>query len=193
MSSYFQLYPDLEAWANRSDFGAYIPSFVALFEAKANRDLRTRRQETAFSGTIDGSNQLALPADFASFKTLWQPGYEGTPLTSQSLESVVAKNRTSGTPTVYAMDGGKVRFDGSGDILGVYYAAIPGLVANDTNWLSVMAYDAYLFGALAEASIYFKDEERARLYAARSNEALMSVAASDQRDSFGGPLVARKR
>ncbi len=193
MSGYFQLEPDIGFWTNRTDLGFYIPSFVALFEAKANRDLRTRKQETSFSGTIDSSNQIALPADFLAFKTLWQPGYEGTPLTAQSLESVVARRRTNGTPTMYALDGGKVRFDGSGDILGTYYAAIPGLVDSGTNWLSLVAYDAYLFGALSEAWVYLMDEQRATLYAARCQEALLSVASSDQRDSFGGPLAARKR
>jgi hypothetical protein len=193
MSSYFQLEPDVGFWTNRTDLSAYIPSFVALFEAKANRELRAWRQETAFSGTIDGSNQLPLPADFLAFKTLWQPGQEGSPLTAQSLESVVARKRTTGAPTMYALDGGKVRFDGSGDILGTYHAAIPGLVANDTNWLSVQAYDAYLFGALSEAWIYLMDEQRAALYAARSDAALKSVIAADERDRFGGPLVARKR
>jgi hypothetical protein len=193
VTTYAQLTADLPLWMSRTDLASMLPGFCSLFEARANRFLRTRSQETAFTGTIDASNEIALPADFAAFKTLWQPGYESTPITPQSLESVVAKYATSGTPSLYALSGSNVRFDGSGDVEGVYFASIPALQTASSNWLSVLAYDAYLFGVLAEAKLYLMDEQRAQLYAARSQNALQDVADTDQRDRFNGPLVARKR
>ena len=193
MTTYAQLQADFPLWAKRTDLASMIPGFVTLFEAKVSRKMRTRRQETAFTGTINASNKIALPSDWVAFKTLWPTNYENSPCLVQSLESVVATARTDGPPTKYAIDGTNVRFNGSGDIEGVYYAAVPGLVANATNWLSVAAYDAYLFGVLSEASLYELDEQRASVYLARSDAALQEVVRTDTRDRFSGQLETRVR
>lgn len=193
MTTYAQLLTDVPAWISRTDVATYIPTFVSLFEARVNRRLRVRQMETAFAGTIDADNQIALPADWAAFKTLWADGSEHSPFHSQTLEYVVARNYTSGAPMAYAIDGANVRFDGSGDVVGVYYKNVPGLVANGTNWLCTAAYDAYLFGVLSEAHLYMMDEQRAAALYARADDALNNVTSSDQRDRFSGPLVARVR
>lgn len=193
MTTWTQLQADVPAWVNRSDMASEMSRFTRLFEAKAGRQLRTRRQEASFSGTISGANKLALPSDWAGFKTLWLSGQEQSPFVAQSLESVVAKNRTSGAPTMYAIDGSSVRFDGSGDVVGVYYQTLPSIETAGSNWLSVAAYDAYLCGVVAEAWLYLLDENRASLMAAKSQNALDSLMSADQRDKFNGPLVARKR
>ena len=194
MKGWGELQQDVPLWLNRTDdFSAQLGVWASLFEAKAGRLLRTRAQETAFSGTIDGNSQIALPADWLAFKTLWIVGQEGSPLTPQTLEAVVARNRTTGSPVMYAVTGANVQFDGVGDVLGVYHAALPNIETNSTNWLSALAYDAYLFGMLSEAWGYLMNDAQEAKYAARSMEALNSVIAADQRDRFTGPLVARKR
>jgi len=192
--SYTTLTADVVSWLNRTDItSGQLGSFVSLFEAKAGRMLRVRQQETAFSGTIDADNQIALPADFSAFKTLWIDGYEGNPPESQSLDTVIARKRTSGIPTMYAIGGSTVRFDGSGDVVGVYFGSIPRLETAGTNWLETIAYDAYLFGALSEAWGFLMDDAQSAKYAARCANVLSDVMAADQRDRFNGPLVARKR
>lgn len=194
MKGWSELQTEVPLWLNRSDnFTAQLSTWAELFEAKAGRMLRTRAQETAFSGTIDGSSQIALPADFAAFKTLWPSGYEYRPLDPQTLESVVARGVTTGTPSLYAITASAVQFDGTGDVLGVYYAALPSIETSETNWLSAVAYDAYLFGMLSEAWGYLMNDQQEAKYAARCMEALNSVMAADQRDRFTGPLAARKR
>ena len=193
MTTYAQLQTDFPLWSKRTDLASMISGFVGLFEAKVNRKLRTRRQETSFTGTINASSKIALPSDWAAFKTLWQANYESAPCRVQSMESVVASDRTSGTPTMYAIDGTNVRFNGAGDMLGIYYATVPGLVANASNWLSTAAYDSYLFGVLSEASLYQMDEERALLYQARADTALQEIINTDHRDRFSGPIEARAR
>lgn len=193
MTTWTRLQADVADWTHRTDLGSKISGFVSLFEANANRMLRTRQQETTFSGTIDGDERIALPADWLAFKTLWCVGYERTPLKAQSLESVVAQGVVSGAPSNYAIDGASVRFDGAGDVLGVYFASVPSLEAEGSTWLSVAAYDAYLSGTLAEAHLYVGDVEQAATMIARSSSALALLVAADQRDRFSGPLVARKR
>ncbi|MDO9313395.1 MAG: hypothetical protein Q7T97_02480 [Burkholderiaceae bacterium] len=193
MTTYAQLLTDTAAWINRSDLAAQVPTFVTLFESRANRRLRVRKMETAFTGTIDANNKIALPSDWTAFKTLWADGYESSPFKSQSLESVVAQNSTSGIPTMFAIDGTNVRFDGAGNVVGVYYQSIPGLVSSGTNWLCTSNYPAYLFGVLAEAHAFMMDEQRAAAFFGRSDDVLNNIMETDQRDRFHGPLVARVR
>lgn len=190
--TYAQLQSDFPRWSKRTDLDPLLASFIALFESRANRRLRTRQQETSFTGTI-AANTIALPSGWLAFKTLWPDGYESATLKPQSLESVISRDRSSGIPTLYAIDGANVRFDGSGDITGVYYTAVPGLVANASNWLSVVAYEAYLFGVLSEAELYAQDEQRAAVYRARADSILQDVSDTDKRDRFSGPLVSRVR
>lgn len=192
MSTYAQLQADFSGWAKRSDLDAQISTFVALFEAKAGRKLRTRLMESSFSGTI-AAGLIALPADFSAFKALWPANYEDSPLMARTLETVVSQDRDSGIPSMYAVDGANVRFDGSGDVSGVYYAKIPSLSANGTNWLCTAAYDAYLFGALAEGSLYALDPQLAQVYAARSDMILNEIMRDDQRQKFNGPIAVRAK
>ena len=119
MTTYAQLQTDFPLWAKRTDLASMISGFVGLFEIKANRKLRTRRQETSFTGTINASSKIALPSDWAAFKSMWQENYESAPCRVQSLESVVASDRTSGTPTMYAIDGTNVRFNGAAEAVPV--------------------------------------------------------------------------
>lgn len=186
MTTYATLVADIESWSARSDITAKIPTMVALFESRVNRTLRVRQMEASFTGTI-ANNVIPLPSGWLEFKRLWVVGYESHTLYPQSLERVVID--TEGVPNYYATDGSNVRFNGTGDIAGVYYTAIPSLYTQGTNWLSVLAYDAYLFGVLAEVATYQRDMEALQAHYARASAALESVSGSDTR--LRGPLVAR--
>ena len=192
MTTYAQLQADFPLWMKRTDLGTSLSGFVALFESRVGRRLRVRGMETAFTGTINASNKIALPANFLAFKTLWAGSNDCT-LKAQSLESLVDRRQVTGTPTLYAIDGISARFNGTGSVAGVYFAAVPGLVASGTNWLSVLAYDAYLFGALAEGELYSLNPQAAATYTARAESILADIAATDVRDRFSGPLVSRVR
>lgn len=193
MTTWTQLQADVIACTNRTDISDRIESFVGVFEARCRRNLRVRAMETPFSGTIDSSNQIALPAGFLAFKTLWPTATQQAPLTVQFLDYVMARDRQTGVPTSYALDGANIFFDGSGDVSGVYYTDIPGIVANGSNWLSTAAYDAYLYGTMAEAWDYLQEYGQAQKYLQRSAVVLESLIGADARDKHSGPLVARKR
>lgn len=188
MTTFTQLSADVQAWCARTDIATKIPTFCTLFENRINRNLRLRQMETAFSGTI-ASNAIALPTGWLQFKRLWADGYEDSILQPQTLEEVLRE--TQGVPTLYAVDGTNVRFNGTGDITGVYYKAIPSLYADEYNWLSVLAYDAYLFGVLAEVYTYQKDDAAMQSAYARSSSILDGLDGADKR--LTGPLRARAR
>lgn len=193
MTTWTQLQADVVAMTGRTDVADRISAAVGVFEARVRRNLRVAQMEAAFAGTIDANNEVAKPAGFLAFRAIWPDGYKAAQLKVQSLESVVAMDRTSGVPTVYAVQGDSFLFDGSGDVSGVYYQDLPGLVANETNWLSVAAYDAYLYGALSEVWDAVGEDAQAQKYLQRSGIVIESIAGADQRDRHNGPLVARKR
>lgn len=186
MTTYATLAADVVSWSARSDIATKIPTMCALFEARVNRELRVRQMETSFTGTI-ASNLIALPTGWLEFKRLWIDGYEDNQLKPSTLESVAMS--VDGVPNLYATDGTNVRFNGTGDVTGVYYKAIPSLYADGYNWLSTLAYDAYLFGVLAEVAGYQRDDAEFQKHYARSDSILKAVAGADRR--LTGPLVAR--
>lgn len=186
--NYATLQDDFPKWVHRTDLAALLPSFVALFEARVGRRLRVRQMEKAFTGTIT-ANKIALPSDWLAFRVL--TNQRGGTIRPQTLDVLMDLADQQGTPTLYAIDGGHVRFNGGGTVTGTYYGAIPSLVTSGSNWLSTAAYDAYLFGTVSEAHLYAEYNEGAATMLARAEAALADVLATDNRDRFGGRLVAR--
>ena len=123
--TYSELLAKVAAWLNRTDLTGVIPDFVELAEERINRHLRVRAMEVNLAATPIVDNEITLASDVLDVKTLWVPGYEGTPLKPQTLETVIA-NGVEGIPAIFAHKAGNVlRFDGSGSVQGVLYQRIP--------------------------------------------------------------------
>lgn len=190
--TYTELIQRVADFAHRSDLAGQMPTFVKLAEAKLNRALRVRQMEGVITGTIDAGNKIPLPADFGSIKALWPTGTNGGSIIPQTLETVVGSGRIYGTPTLYAVTDSALRFDGTGDVEGVYFKRLPNLTTNGTNWLSEAHPDAYLWSVLAEVAVYTLDANQGAFYGTKAQEAIQSVQNSDTRDRFSGQLTARK-
>ena len=92
------------------------------------------------------------------------------------------------------MQGSSYIFDGTGTVTGVLYRDIPALSdTNTTNWLLTAAPKAYLYGALAELAIFTEDMDNMKMWSAMRDIEMAEVQAADDRDRFGGALIARKR
>jgi len=193
ITTYTELQEKIAAWLYRSDLTAVIPDFIALAEERMSREVRVRQMEVAMVATAITDNRIAAPDNTVGVKVLWLPDYPQTPLTSQSFESVLSKG-AEGVPTCYAWQGDEFYFDGSGDVQGVLYQAIPALSdANTSNWMLTKNPSAYLFGALYEAAIYTKDAEAEARFGGRFAAAIEAINGGDKRDTLGGALVARAR
>ena len=73
------------------------------------------------------------------------------------------RHRPNGPPQFYTLLAGKVRVmpAATGKLDLTYYARLPPLTeAQPTNWLITKAPEIYLYGALLEAMLFQKDEER---------------------------------
>jgi hypothetical protein len=193
--SYATLSANIAEYLHRTDLTTgLISTFVKLAEAKINKVLRVRQMETALASTaINATNEIALPATWVATKVLWADGYEMTPLKPQSLEYIIARDYQSGPPVFYAVKNASWFFDGSGNVSGVYYAGVPSLETNSTNWLETASPDVYLFGALGEAALWSQDDQRMALYATRFDATINELQRNDQRDRLTGPLRSAKR
>lgn len=191
--NYTELISRLESYSKRTDIASIAPTVIEMAESRINRSLRVRAMEDSLSGTIDANNLVALPADFLAIKHIWPAGLPQASLFAQTLERVIQSNRTSGTPTGYAVMADGLKFDGSGDILGVYFQKVPALQTNSTNWLSESHPEAYLYTALSELGSYTLDDQLTVVYESKAREALQAIQNADMRDRFAGPLVAAAR
>ena len=190
MTTYTTLVADVAKWAARTDLEALMPTFCRLFEARVGRELRVRQMEASFTGTI-AANVVALPSDWLEFKRLWPASYPDCDIRPQTLE--VVRQRVEGVPFYFATDGTNVRFNGGGSVAGTYYQSIPALATavSGTNWLLTLAYDAYLFGVLAEVADYLMDDAALAKHQAKSAAIIDNIRTADTR--LSGPLQAVKR
>lgn len=188
--NYTQLVAAIANLIHRTDLASAIPTFILLAETRMNRFLRVRQMEIDLAATSISNNVIPLPFDAVDVKALWVPGYEGTPLKRQSLDSVLSAGLT-GTPTMYARKGEQDIFiNGGGDVQGVLYRQIPSLTElAPTNWLATEAPDVYLYGALVQCAIYTKADKTA--YDEQYLTAINELSGNDNR--YTGPLVARAR
>lgn len=191
--SYATLLTRFTTWVKRTDQTANFPDYLSLAEAKFNRFLRMRQQETAFSGTPNATYEIALPADFLSFKALWPTATPQVFLSPASVDVVQALQNVTGFPTKYAVNNTAVEFDGGQSVSGIYYASVPGLQTSGTNWLETYAPDLYLAGVLAEAYIFMEDANRAAAWTGQRDLLLQQLQDNDMRDRYAGRLVATKR
>ncbi len=197
LANYSELIAAVDAWANRGGTDdAKMPTFVALFEARANRSLRVPQMEATAEATIL-NNELPLPSDFLSARDLWLDG----PVTLRSMSPQELRDTNerfmSGQTIGYAILDQTLSFApplANGETVNLsYYQTIPALsVGNTANWLLTTYPDAYLYGCLAALYNYLRDDDQAAAMLNLSDRIMAEI----QRDAIrkqlpAGPLVAR--
>lgn len=185
IATYDDLVAAVGRWIKRNDLTANIPDFITLFEARANRVLRTESQRT--STTIAVANNLApLPAGYLEAITVGDGTDESLFLTPLQYG---ASQPNSG---FYAIDGGNIRVSGNtGNLSLSYYAKFPALgPTTTTNWLLDNAPDAYLFGALVEAEPFLYNDARMAMWKERGDNALISIQSADDQAKYAGGTLS---
>lgn len=194
--TYATLQTDIAGWLHRSDLTAVIPSFIANAEARFNRRLRVRDQETSFASVelVDGA--AALPDDFAEFKALWVDASPPQSLAVTTSEYVRSRPTDASKPQYFAIEGSNVIcWPTAGSIKGVYYAKIPALSdSNTTNWLLDAAPDLYLAESLSHACMYIKNAPRAAEFRGEADRIMSELISASRASTIGGgPLSVRVR
>jgi hypothetical protein len=190
VSTYSELKSAIASWLHRSDLTSVLSDFVTLSESKFNRRLRTRQQETAFSGTPT-AYEIAIPADFAAVRKLWRTS-DKWELIQRPIDTLTFLQE-GGQSTGFAITDAFV-FDGTSEVGGIYYAKVTALSDSaTTNWLLTAYPDLYLWAGLSEAAFYSKDLNAAAMWTERADALIKEINTTSQRDKFSGPLKVTAR
>lgn len=199
-----ELRTSIKDWAVRADLSdTLIDDFVTLTESTLNygekdegsgawliRPLRVREMEDTETVTMT-SGVGALPSDFLEAIKVKDPGDITRDIeyaTPAWLDANFPTGQDGTYPAFYTIIGTDLHCPI--DVSLTYYAKIPGLVANSTNWLLTKAPNAYLYGGLMQWSIYSKNPEAAAGYRAMMATALGALQGSDI-NSRAGSMVRR--
>ena len=177
LASYAELVTELGDYLNRADLAAKVPTFVRLFEAQLNRRLRSPDMEQTFTRTtVAGTLSYALNSRV------------------RELREVELDTSATSNPATYTVTGESIEFDsdpGDGQTLTYTgYVTLAGLSdSNTTNWLLDDHPDAYLYGTLAQAYAFEKDEERAATYQAVVDDVIEQIKReANEKRMPAGPL-----
>jgi hypothetical protein len=184
---------------------ARIPTFVQLSEAKFNRTLFVRQMEERSTALIDTTDDepefISLPSDFQSMRRIRLSSVTGKPRLEflsgvQMDEFRFSEGNVAGQPRYFTIIGSEIELlptpDSNYTIEMVYRKNVPALLSNSTNWLLTLAPDAYLYGALLEASPYLKNDQRIPVWAAGFSNAIDGLNNLGLTSAFNaGPMQMR--
>jgi hypothetical protein len=202
LGTYSDLQAAVASWMDRTDLGAAIPDFIALFEtaAKAELPLRTRYNLAATTlTTTAGVATVALPADFLEARALvnqTDPKDVLDPYTPAALYTQFPDGQ-GGRPRGFTTVGGTLELAPKPDAaygLKLYYYQRITPLSNEapTNWLLANFPNLYLFGALVAAEAYLGTDPRLKLWGDLYDDLLQKLAAANERAQYGGAALAVK-
>jgi hypothetical protein len=193
ITTYAELKTAVENWLAHTLFTARVPEFIAIFEATANRRLRTRWQEGTASLTPGSDGTVALPSDYLALRRATWTGSKRVELeyVHPTYFQSAYPTRPQGTPTIFTIEGSTLKvmpLDATAVELD-YYAKVPALSDSaTTNWLLTAHPDLYLFGAMVEAELFGVNDERAPLWKARRDEIFSEIEQLSMRGRGAGAV-----
>jgi hypothetical protein len=184
----------LTNWSKRSDLSTRYDEFIALFEARANRFLRTKGMENAMTTTALTDGAVTNPTGFIAWKELRYDGSPAYTLQPRPIEWIRNQEDLATAPLYFAVSGTEtVCWPQTGSVKGTYYKSLDSLASNSSNWLLASHPDAYLFGCLEEIGLYTQ-HELTGMWAQRAQALLEQIQSTDNANAIGGgPLTVRAR
>ena len=175
IANYADLIAAVPGWLRRGDLASIVPDFVTFAEAQLNRDLRCQQMVTRTTITIDAS-VVAVPTDFLAPRsvriTSFNPSKTLQWVTTEQMDDLLDFTDANGDcPRHYTVEGSNFRFSpdpGVGPFTASlsYYAKLPPLVTNATNWLLSLSPDLYLYAALMNSAPYLRADDRLPMWSA---------------------------
>ena len=204
LSNYGELKTSVANWLARADLTTLIPDFITLAHKQITRELRGhlrgQTRSTAFSIT---GEYVAVPADFLELISLHvtssTPDYALAFLDGDTATNMYGG--IAGTPRFVTLTGATgsnteyFRFSPPPDSTYTatieYYSSLTFFSGDSaTNWILTDHPDVYLYGALAQASAYIHDDQRAVGWRDAFAMALESLKRSGRKARWGGPGMA---
>ena len=201
LSTFTELKEAVADWLDRSDLTARIPDFIALAEARINRELRIRPMEvrSTMYTTVD-QQYFNLPGGYIQMRNIQLNTNPTTPLeyiTPEMLDRLYGST-TTGKPRAYTLIGDEIQLapipDSAYQIEMAFYEKFTALGDGTSgtvtsNWLTKNAPDVLLYGALMEAEPFIKNDERIPVWLNGYSNAIDKLQKADQRDRHSGSAM----
>lgn len=199
ITTYAELQTSVANFLARDDLTAQIPDFIALAEARMGRELDTRSQiKRVTAETVAGAEFIDLPTDLRKIQGI---KVNSNPVklldyaTPYDYYNLTPSNGT-GTPSYYTVVGTAIGLrpipDSVLTIEMIYSDDIDALSSTNTaNTILTRHPDAYLFGALAAASVFLMDDARAAQFDQVFSRTIGEMKRDTDDAKFGGSLAMR--
>lgn len=201
LGTFTELKDAVADWLDRSDLTARIPDFIALAEARINRELRIRPMEVRSTMYTTADQQyFNLPGGYIQMRNIQLNTNPTTPLeyiTPEMLDRLYGST-TTGKPKAYTLIGDEIQLapipDSSYQVEMAFYEKFTPLGDGSagtvtSNWLTANAPDVLLYGALMEAEPFIKNDERIPVWLNGYSNAINKLQQQDQRDRHSGSAM----
>ena len=105
-------------------------------------------------------------------------------------------NDQYGTPALYTLEAGQFHLYptpiADTDVELLYYAEVPALASNATNWLLTAAPDVYLYGSLMHSAPYLQDDARLAVWAQLYSSSVVRLNEASQYAKYSGVSLVPK-
>ena len=195
LSNYEEMKTAIANWADRADLAQFIPDFIALCEARYNRELRLRSMEQKeYANTIGGQANYALPTNYLQMREFRLNTNPTKSLQYVSPEIYESWNVGSGEPKWYTIIANEIRLGpvpaGVYEMEMLFWRKFPSLSATTpTNWMLTNCPDIYLYGSLMEMEPFIQNDERTALWAAGYDRAIQTLQLQDDKDRHSGSAL----
>ena len=194
ITNYTTLKQAIADWVNSPEIEQTSDQLIQFVEADLNTRLRSREMIVNATATSDGQF-VALPPDWLEAINMMIVGGQ-SPLryiTPDEADTII-KAQTFTSTRFYSMTTGIIELvpPAVDDITinMVYYGKIPALsTANTTNWLLTKAPDVYLYGAMAHAAPFLKDDPRIATFSQMYLARVQSLQDESQKALHSGSLL----
>jgi len=195
IGTFAQLKTAAANWLDRSDLTDRIPEFIALAEARFNRELRTRDMETVSTAisTVAGTREYSLPTGFVQMKEFHLSTDPLTPLAYITPEMMTRlwAGSAQAKPQVFTIIADNVRLGPAPDAVYttsmLYYKTFTALSDSaTTNEMLTNNPDVYLYGTLLEAEPFIMNDQRIQLWLGAFDRAVASIQNQDNKDRHSG-------
>lgn len=197
ITNYGELKTELSGYMFNTRFLTSYDNATILFETVVNRGIPCvdngrryicfPRQMEASTNLTTSSGSVALPSDYAAWRTVLYSGV--TPFIDLDYVHPAYLDSTwikldSGNPKIFTIEASTFKVRPTNDTAGVYqfhyYQTLTSVAGSDgaTNWLLTAYPDAYLWGVLTEIFAKSRNREAAELYKARRDEIFSDIAKS---------------
>ena len=202
IGTYAELQTAVANWLDRDDLTDRIPEFIALAEAKMNRNLRISLMENVSTAITmaGGTRDYSLPTGFTGMKEFHlttDPVVALSYITPEMMNRMWAGSNV-GKPQAFTLfsDAGtrKIRVGPSPDsdytTSMLFLKKIDNLsTTNPTETMLTDNPDVYLYGALLEAEPFLMNDERVQLWATAFQESLRALQEQDNKDRHSGSAM----